>query len=81
MYHSETQNIGLWYSKNFSLELLAYNDSDFAGCKLDRKSTNEACHFLGRNIISWSSRKQNFIALSSTEAEYIADGSYCALIL
>ena len=56
-YLNGTQSIGLWYSKNSSLELIAYNDSDFAGCKLDRKSTSRACHFLGKNLISWSSRK------------------------
>ena len=72
------QNIGLWYSKNSSLELTAYSDSNFAGCKLDRKSISGVCHFLGRNLISWSSRKQNSIALSSTEAEYVIAGSYCA---
>ena len=51
-YLSRTQNVGLWYSKKFSLELIAYSDSDFAGCKLDRKSTSEVCHLLGENLIS-----------------------------
>ena len=47
-----TQSIGLWYSRNSSLELIAYSDSDFAGCRLDKKSISGACHFLGRNLIS-----------------------------
>ena len=80
-YLSETQNVGLQYSKNSSLELIAYSDSDFAGCKLDKKCTSGVCHFLEGNLISWSSRKQNSIALSSTEAEYVAAGSCCAQIL
>ena len=69
------------YLKNSSLELLAYSGSDFAGCKLDRKSTSGVCHFLRENLISWSSRKQNFIALSSTKADYVVVSSCYAQIL
>ena len=76
-----TQNVRLWYSTSSLLELIAYSDSDFAGCKLDRKSTSGVCYFIGGNLISWSSRKQNFIALSSTKVEYVAVGSCCAQIL
>ena len=77
-YLEYTQHLGLWYSKSSSFELVAYSDSDFGGCKLGRRSTSGTCHFLGGNLVSWSSRKQNSIALSSTEAEYIAAGSCCA---
>ena len=58
--------------------MIAYSNSDFVGCRLGRESTSTTCHFLGENLISWSSRKQNLVALSSTEAEYIAAESYCA---
>ena len=75
------QNIGLWYSKNSSLELTTFSDSDFVGYKLDQKSTNGVCHFLEENLISWSSRKQNSIALSSIEVEYVIASSCCAQIL
>ena len=74
-YLDGTQELGLWHSKSFSFELIAYNDSDFVGCKLGRRSTSGTCHFLERNLISWSSRKQNSVALSSTKAEYIIAGS------
>ena len=42
-YLKGTQNIGLWYDRNSTLLLNTYTDSDFAGCKLDRKSTSGAC--------------------------------------
>ena len=55
-----------------------YNDSDFGGCKLDRKSTGGTCHLLGSSLVSWHSKKQACVALSTTKAEYIAVGSCCA---
>ena len=76
-----TKSIGLWYSKNTPLELIGYSDSDFTGCKLDRKSTSGAYHFLRGNLISWFSKKQNSIELSTTKVEYVAAGSFCAQIL
>ena len=71
-YLEGTQELGLWYSKSSSFELTAYSDSDFVGCRLSRKSTSGTCHFFEENLISWSSRKQNSGAFSSTKAEYIA---------
>ncbi|PKA63602.1 putative mitochondrial protein [Apostasia shenzhenica] len=61
-----TINYGLWYPKIVSDPILmGYSDSDFAGCKIDRKSTSGTCQFLGHSLVSWSSRKQNAIALST----------------
>ncbi|XP_062104243.1 uncharacterized protein LOC133815415 [Humulus lupulus] len=76
-----TMNLGLWYPKNSNFEIISYSDADFAGCKSDRKSTSGTCHFLGNSLVSWFSKKQNSVALSTTEAEYIAAGSCCAQIL
>jgi hypothetical protein len=59
-------------------ELIGYSDSDYAGCKVDRKRTSGCCQFLGRSHVSWSSKKQNSVALSTVEAEYISAGNYCA---
>ncbi len=80
-YLKNTQNLGIWYDRNSPYELHAYTDADFAGCLVDRKSTSESCCFLGTSIITWGSKKQNSIALSTAEAEYIASGSCCAQIL
>ncbi|WKA03443.1 hypothetical protein VitviT2T_021550 [Vitis vinifera] len=74
-------DIGLWYPKGDNFELIGYLDADFAGCKVERKSTSDTCHFLGHSLVSWHSKKQNSIALSTAEAEYIAAGLYCAQIL
>jgi hypothetical protein len=41
-------------------------------CKVDRKSTSGTCQFLGRSLVSWSSKKQTSIDLSTTEVEYVA---------
>ena len=80
-YLKHTPSIGLWYPKGASFTLLGYSDSDFAGCRVDRKSTSGGCHLLGRSLVSWSSKKQNSVALSTAEAEYIAAGACCAQIL
>jgi len=56
-------------------------NSDYAGCKLDRKSTSGTCHLLGSSLISWNSKKQACVALSTAEAEYIAAGHGCAQII
>ena len=76
-----TQNMGLWYPKGTDCTLVGYSDSDFAGCKMDRKSTSGTCHLLGNALVSWHSKKQASVALSTTEAEYVAAGSCCAQII
>ena len=76
-----TCNLGLWFPKHTSFNLVAYTDADFAGCRVDRKSTSGACHFLGQSLVSWASKKQNSVAISTAEAEYIAAGSCCAQVL
>ena len=80
-YLKHTPSIGLWYPKGANFELCGYSDSDYVGCKIDRKSTSEGCHLLGRSLVSWTSKKQNSVALSTAEAEYIAAEACCAQIL
>jgi hypothetical protein len=52
-----TPNLGLWYPKGSRFEIFGYLDADYARCKVDRKSTSETCQFLGRSLVSWSSKK------------------------
>ena len=74
-------DLGLWYPRESDFNLIDYSDADFAGCKVDRKSTSGGCQFLGDRLVSWSSKKQKLISTSTAEAEYIAAGSCCAQIL
>ena len=80
-YLKGTTNVGLWYPSYSPIYLTGYSDSDFAGCKLDRKSTSDTCHLLGSSLISWHSKKQPCVAFSTVEAEYIVAGRCCAQIL
>lgn len=58
-------------------KIVAYSDSDFAGDPDTRKSTTGYIIMFGGTAISWCSRKQSVIALSSTEAEFIAAAECC----
>nr|AAM08642.1 Putative copia-type pol polyprotein [Oryza sativa Japonica Group] len=80
-YLVHTPNLGLWYPKGARFDLIGYANVDYAGCKVDRKSTSGTCQFLGRSLVSWSSKKQNSVVLSTTEAEYVSAGSCCAQLL
>src|SRR5207244_12282259 len=80
-YLIHTPTLGLWYPRVSSFDLLGYSDSDYTGCKVDRKSTTGTCQFLGRSFVSWSSKKQNSVTLSTAEAEYVAADACCAQLL
>jgi hypothetical protein len=66
-YLKHTSNVGLWYPKGATFDLIGYSDSNYVGCKIDRKSTFGGCHLLGRSLVLWTSKKQNCVALSTTE--------------
>uniref|UniRef100_A0A2N9I2H8 Reverse transcriptase Ty1/copia-type domain-containing protein n=1 Tax=Fagus sylvatica TaxID=28930 RepID=A0A2N9I2H8_FAGSY len=67
-----TIQFGLHIYRSSCSTLQAYFDADWASNKDDRRSTGSFCIFLGKNLISWSCRKQATEARSSTEAEYKA---------
>ncbi|KAI3729940.1 hypothetical protein L6452_18613 [Arctium lappa] len=56
-------------------KLIAYSDVDFGGNQLDRKSTSGHLQVLGDRLISWVSKKQNCVSISTAEAEYVAAAS------
>nr|GEX92808.1 copia protein [Tanacetum cinerariifolium] len=63
------------------MALTAYIDADHAGCQDTRRSTFGSAQFLGDKLVSWSSKKQQSTAISTTEAEYISMSGCCAQIL
>jgi hypothetical protein len=71
-YKAGSMDYGLDYVKGDGLRLIGYTNLDWAGCAVDRKSTSGCCFELGSGVVSWFSRKQKSMALSSTEAEYMA---------
>nr|GEV88239.1 hypothetical protein [Tanacetum cinerariifolium] len=76
-----TVNRGLWYAKDSSIALTAFADVDHVGCQDTRRSTFGSLQFLGDRLISWSSKRQKSVAISSTEAEYIAlSGCYAQIL-
>ena len=64
--------MGIYFCKNSVLDVVAYSDSDWAGCRETRRSTGGFCVMIGSNIVSWSAKRQPTVSRSSTEAEYRA---------
>nr|GFA43440.1 hypothetical protein [Tanacetum cinerariifolium] len=62
-----------------SFELTAFSDADHVGCIDSHKSTSGGIQFLGDKLVSWMSKKQNYTAMSSAEAEYVALSSTIAI--
>jgi len=74
-YLKGTTDLGLLNKKSSDYKLVGFCDADYAGDRIERKSTSRNCQFLGDNLISWASKRQATIALSTAEAEYISAAS------
>lgn len=70
-YLKGTADIGIIYGAD-SEPLVGFVDADWGGCHMDRRSFTGFLFLLGGCPISWESRKQKTVALSTTEAEYMA---------
>jgi hypothetical protein len=71
-YLSGTVEYGLSYISGDGMKLTSFTNVDWAGNTMDRKSTSGCCFSLGSGVVSWFSRKQKLVALSSAEAKYMA---------
>ncbi|XP_070055493.1 secreted RxLR effector protein 161-like [Nicotiana tomentosiformis] len=80
-YIKGTHDLVLYYPSGNNFELIGYDDVDYTGYLVDRKCTSGMAHFMGSCLISWGTKIQNFVALSTAEAEFIAAASCCAQLL
>jgi hypothetical protein len=71
-YARGTLDLGLLLQPSTNGDLTVYSDADWAGCPDTRRSTSGYAVFLGDNLVSWSSKRQNTVSRSSAEAEYRA---------
>lgn len=71
-YPKGSRDRGITYGGEKGLCVEEYSDSDWAGDKESRKSTSGFIFMLNEGPVSWCSKRQSTVALSSTEAEYIA---------
>nr|GEU94649.1 uncharacterized mitochondrial protein AtMg00810-like [Tanacetum cinerariifolium] len=80
-YLQGTINMGLWYTKDSGFELTGFSDADHARCQDFFKCTFGETQFIGEKLVNWSSKKQDCITLSTTEAEYVSLSACCAQVL
>ncbi|KAL9145431.1 hypothetical protein ABFS82_13G041900 [Erythranthe guttata] len=80
-YVSRTPKLRKWYSKDANNCLAGNSDADWTGYVDDRRSITGGCAYMGNNLVSWYSKKQNSISVSNAACEYIAAGSCCTQLL
>ncbi|XP_075107045.1 secreted RxLR effector protein 161-like [Nicotiana tabacum] len=80
-YLKGTQDLVLFYPSGDIFDLVGYDDTDYAGYLVDRKNTSRMAYFMGSCLILWGTKKQNPMALSTIEDEYVAASSCYAQLL
>ena len=71
-YLKGTANISLKFEKSIEGDLIGFSDADWAGDQDDRHSTTGNLFLMAGGPVSWLSKKQAIVALSTSEAEYVA---------
>ena len=69
-YLKATPGKGLFFGKNQDHKVVGYTDADWAGDRMDGKSTSGYFTFVGGNLVTWRSKKQKVVSRSSAEAEF-----------
>lgn len=71
-YLKGTSGRGIMFELNGSVNLEAYADADYPGLVMDKRSTTRYCTFLGRDLLTWKSKKQSVVPRYNAEAEFKA---------
>ena len=80
-YLKGTNDFGLYYKRNDKFELNAYSDANWGGNIDDRKRTSGGALFLGKRLVTWTSKKQTCTSQSTAEAEYVVVVINCTNIV
>ena len=80
-YLKGTEEYGLYYKKNEKFDLRAYTDDDWYGNINDIKSSSGGAFFLGKRLVTWTSKKQNCNSQNNAKAEYVATIVNCTNIV
>ena len=70
-YLKGTNNYGLWYKLGGNLDLKVFTNANWVGNIDDRKNISGGALFLGKRLVSWTSKKQNYTSQSMAEVEYV----------
>jgi hypothetical protein len=75
-YLQSTLDYSFLLRRSAASKLTVYTDADWVGCSATRRSTSGYMMFLGANLVSWSSKRQNVVSCSSADVEYriVANG-------
>ena len=80
-YLKGTDDFGLYYKRSGKFQLNAYTNVDWGGKIDDRKSTSGGALFLGRRLVTYTSKKLSCTSQSTAEAEYVAAAINCTNIV
>ena len=81
IYLKGTIDFGLCYPKENYLTLVSYTNADWEVSIDYRKSTSETTLYLGDCLVSWLSKKQSSVSVSTTEVEYITTAACCTQVI
>lgn len=69
-YLKGTTSLGFWYPSKSGFFIQAFSDADLGDCNFDRKRTSGGCQLLDGKLVSWKSKKQTCLSISTAEEEF-----------
>ncbi|XP_049344160.1 secreted RxLR effector protein 161-like [Solanum verrucosum] len=80
-YLKRAPGLGILYSNHNHTHIECFADADWAGSKINKRSTTGYCIFVGGNLVAWRCKKQNVVSRSSAESEYrVMSQSTCEIM-